>query len=108
MSETKHTPGPWVIKQGAANSDNNNTGHHLVYPKDSFEFGFSDVWFGEFQFCKDAGEAMANAKLIAAAPDLIDVCMELEDELNNVKVEFPEHTWIILERMKDVIKKATT
>ena len=59
MSEAKHTTGPWINDNG------------LVYGTSgdgtpSFDIYYSADWPG------DADEGMANAKLIAAAPDLLE------------------------------------
>ncbi len=59
MSESKHTPGPWAIDQGTIISDESR-----------FIAGM------EMPFSGLVGEDAANARLIAAAPDLLAVCEE--------------------------------
>ena len=59
MSAAKHTPGPWSIKDDTVNA---------IEP---------DVMAGEFYIAQCFGhshhdEALANARLIAAAPELLE------------------------------------
>jgi len=65
MSETKHTPGPWSVEQGATGSLVFGPPHHRV----------GKVFSG------GGLPAIANARLIAAAPEtrkaLIDLCKEV-------------------------------
>lgn len=62
----KHTPGPWNIHWGTAQS---GSGHHIVDGTDHGELSrIATVLFHD-----DAeGETNANARLIAAAPDLLE------------------------------------
>ena len=53
MSEAKHTPGPWV-----ANCD--------IYPVMVYRVS------EEMEFVANTGESKANARLIAAAPELLE------------------------------------
>lgn len=64
--ETKHTQGPWQIKRYA------NGGNYLI-ETDAATVAevLDDVWTGE----EDSGEQAANARLIAASPDLLAACM---------------------------------
>jgi hypothetical protein len=45
-------------------------------------------------------EAEANFKLIAAAPDLLEACMNLENDNETI----PKHAWDLIQ---NAIKKAT-
>ncbi len=79
-AESKHTPGPWTLGEPI------NSRNELVYVC---------VHSGERRLCACSvygekgsrdpsptfteAEAMANARLIAAAPDLYDVCKRLDD-----------------------------
>lgn len=64
MSNSKHTPGPWVIKDGILKSEN---GYHLYSLEERPGLGHA---------------AEANARLIAAAPELLE---SLEGLLNQAK-----------------------
>lgn len=59
-TSTKHTPGPWACPQGLE-----------IIAADGRVITFIDD--GEYD---DPSEAEANAKLIAAAPDLLSACQE--------------------------------
>ncbi len=60
---TKHTPGPWKFKT-AANGDNGIS----AYDTGIFAEAFADIRHaGE----NNRDEALANARVIAAAPDLL-------------------------------------
>jgi hypothetical protein len=69
MSKTEHTPGPWFVNQAAANK------------------GFARVTAnnGMIAECGPHREAneqhFANAHLIAAAPDLLETCKDILDDI---------------------------
>jgi hypothetical protein len=76
MTQAKHTPGPW----------------HMMLTKDGYQIGTGlwedwgngDMAFSEFQIatvwaCME--EANSNARLIAAAPDLLEALLEIRDML---------------------------
>lgn len=69
MSKQKHTPGPWSILDGAILSDKINA-------------------YGNFHIARfdrgddpNTAEDYANARLIAAAPDLLEACKKYVGEL---------------------------
>ena len=69
MTQSKHTPGPWVIQRGAMLTP---AGAHAISPVDG---GFPDVaWVNA-----DSEENEANARLIAASPDLLEAALMEED-----------------------------
>lgn len=63
MSEAKHTPGPWrvFIAKG---------GHAIIGIGELTGEGVADCGFGVWRGGSE--EAMANARLIAAAPELLE------------------------------------
>lgn len=67
----KHTPGPWMFKT-APNGDNGIKAEGTWIFAGAFAEIRSD---GE----NDRDEALANARLIAAAPDLLEALAECED-----------------------------
>lgn len=67
---TKHTPGPWTRKRAIPDDD---TISRLVFAGDDLIATVHDL--------EDAGhEAFANARLIAAAPELLAALQELVAE----------------------------
>ena len=58
----------------------------------------------------DDAERIANARLIAAAPDMLEALREAHDELDCALMDEPyvatEKTWAILDRTKAAIAKA--
>lgn len=60
---TKHTPGPWHT--GGYSS-------RIIYAGDGFAVADATVFHGRHE-----GEHEANARLIAAAPELLDVLQEV-------------------------------
>ena len=61
---TEHTPGPWEINKMTA------TYKIPIY-------GPHDTWICSMDAGIDAHTAQANARLIAAAPDLLEACKNL-------------------------------
>ena len=66
MSEAKHTPGPW-IKSGLDYIGSNG---EKVVVSDGPSFGSAATW----------PDAAANARLILAAPDLLDALVQFVGE----------------------------
>jgi hypothetical protein len=87
QTKLKHTPGPWVVKDGW---DENGNGKYFP----SVIMGHISKLSGEMpqivvneSHDQHRESIMANAKLIAAAPDMLDVIKELYEWAinNNVK-----------------------
>ena len=102
--ETKHTPGPWETSRGAQN-----------YPF-SIESESKTIAFIKMQ--TEVRHTTANAKLIAAAPDLLDACQEGYDLITDIcnaagndqpysKVELERICVDIWDQMHKAIQKAT-
>ena len=72
MSTPQHTPGPWIAK-GAE-----------VFYRDT-EIVIADTLRSDFGF----GTENANARLIAAAPDLLAELIACEDQLRGVTGALP-------------------
>ncbi len=72
-TETSHTPGPWIIQD-----DNENI--HLAIVVDSPTE--SNVIAGPFN--RDVARHMANARLIAAAPELLRVSKRLVSDCESL------------------------
>lgn len=65
MSEVKHTPGPWTISP-SRRSDN-----FCIYARDK-DYGIGEAWN-----LSGKPENKANARLMAAAPDMLDALKRL-------------------------------
>ena len=76
MNTTKHTPGPWNISS-ANRYAINACGRGIATAH-----GVDDVNYSEF--FPSTEEAAANARLIAAAPELLEALMACERELSAV------------------------
>lgn len=70
MSETKHTPGPWI----------NDLGEFVRHPLDEF----TSVHVATIYGASGIGEAQANARLIAAAPELLEMLKRAAGGLRNL------------------------
>src|SRR5690606_3860687 len=105
---SKHTPGPWKLKHV-------KNGHHIFmgqatrtpwhYPSHCKIEYEHDVWPEDGEQYE---EAEANARLIAAAPELLGVCKSalsfIEALRNNGTIN---RTWSGEERLRQIIAKAT-
>lgn len=79
---SKHTPGPWEI-----DTDNGRDGGIAIGaadPKDGQLFEVATIW-GEDSSSAQTPMAQANARLIAAAPDLLEFALAVSqfDGRNN-------------------------
>lgn len=80
MCKVNHTPGPWRVRERES--------RHKGLKRCITAKRFGDIsiatWnsidrFGSCQMRKAIAEGEANAKLIAAAPDLLAVCLEIQE-----------------------------
>ena len=74
--ETKHkfTPGPWTISE-SGNTNQYGSGEVYIDAFDSGVIELATVWLPTKPTSKE--HAIANAKLIAAAPDLLEALEEI-------------------------------
>lgn len=83
--ETKHTPGPWINAGGDNSSIEINIGE-TTSSVSSYDKNTSLHVIGR-------GEMEANAKLISAAPDLLDALIECSKSIcNHADGGLPEYT----------------
>lgn len=69
-----HTPGPWKVIGSLRDTPITIiTEEGTIEKEDYIEIGTADTW---------CGRAEANARLMAAAPELLEVLRELHDEQN--------------------------
>jgi hypothetical protein len=72
--EFKGTKGEWKI-----------TDSSYITPL-SENFAIAKVFTGDESICTSKNERLANLKLIAAAPELLKVCIELQEVLHNISM----------------------
>lgn len=71
--ETKHTPGPWKLRRAKYKSE-----HDFIMTNESQNIAAWSFHDG-VKSTKEKSEHIANARLIAAAPDLLKVLQELRE-----------------------------
>jgi hypothetical protein len=72
MSESKHTPGPWVAEIGGQ-------GSFMIEDSNARVLCQRAAWYSSM-----VDESEANARLIAAAPDLLAALIAIADQLERV------------------------
>lgn len=91
---TKHTPGPWKWEKAKEiNQVNNEPKFHIVSESD--KTNIADVWT-----C--LGLESGNAKLLSAAPDLLEACKEALEKLAQLDSE----SGTLGDRMRQAISNA--
>jgi len=94
----KHTPGPWRI-------DN----HAQILGKSDFvgESVLGRVYCGDIFPNDELPECTANAKLISAAPELLEACKMAFDNMRNGESKTRYRLITCLNALDEAIKKAT-
>ena len=78
--QSSFTPGPWEV-----HSSNSERWSCYVFPKGNGNFPYDTICHIEEAFGPNyshPGSHMANARLIAAAPELLEAAIELKDACN--------------------------
>ena len=89
--QTKHTPGPWAYRDA-----NNNTDAIIVFnPRKGHELAI----------LRNGNEA--NARLIAAAPELLSVALALDDIAERIDHDPDSALGELVARARAAIAKAT-
>lgn len=88
---TEHTPGPWIYTKGVGFK------HYVASENGDLDFSLQELHW------RDGREvpAEANARLIAAAPELLEACKEAL-----VKCPFPVGAALFRERLQTIVAKA--
>ena len=115
--ETKHTKGEWVQVN---KSQIFNENHHGILAFTGFNYDSDQVevrdegesWLSmrkrtEEVRVKAEEEQLANAKLIAAAPDLLEACMAIKDYFTDPNLVNDLQINDELDIVQEAIKKAT-
>jgi hypothetical protein len=107
----RHTRGPWTISEtfDALDGEEDISIEHEGFPLCTVRGtnDYSCIEPEEFDEKDLNGEVIANAKLIAAAPDLLEACMMLLKEYEDVKMDTPIAYFKVISKAEDAIKKAT-
>lgn len=113
MSEAKHTPGPWEVQPNAWDQ---GASIAIVSPANGWKVAIiqydEDIQIvndPDMETVKRHPQEMADAHLIAAAPDLLQAC---KDALNDITqtVNYDEgdsQTLATVKALQDAITKAT-
>jgi len=99
--ETKFTKGEWLIEECPSQLESTITstnGKRICVVKSYPGRLFNDP---------DANERIANAKLIAAAPDLLEACIMSRNAIASLANEGSEPATNCLNAIESAIKKAT-
>lgn len=79
MSEVKHTPGPWHVLDAGPHWNNTAIPNYRVVrtPAPSGPNGYDVAWSAYGELVVEHVYEEADARLIAAAPELLDACKSL-------------------------------
>lgn len=107
---SKHTPGPWETDNGDNEVNYRKSHPDCITIKDATGWHIARVWLDG-----KSGTAEANARLIAAAPELLDACECAQNRLQQLEDEGFESGQVdaygritTLEHLKAAIAKATS
>lgn len=107
MNDTKHTPGPWEIQGPKIQEDfGDQTYWAISTSKPEIKSGtYKMPGFYYPHSVQTTEESEANAKLISAAPELLENLTRIIDRIeeNGMQANFPS----AYERAQAAIKKAT-
>jgi hypothetical protein len=81
---SKHTPGPWFVGEilGMVGAEPNQTGQEYICDLYDTSYDIGREWKEINQGDDGNGMIKANARLISAAPDLLEALRELLDHVN--------------------------
>ena len=105
-NKMKHTPGPWIVEDNPVSIDLEGENTVIVYCPEGVGYGRVAMVYAE---CGRVDELEPNARLIAAAPDMLETLEFVLDELSTMLTsEFARgadrHA---RKRIADAITKAT-
>ncbi len=97
-TKQQHTQGEWFLSQ--------NTPARMIYVQNEDKVITSISYKDEFANCNKE-EAEANAKLIAAAPELLEALKEALKEMRLIDNIYPDRVVLRISQAEAAIKKAT-
>lgn len=90
IEDFKGTKGKWIVKDiREPNPFNEQCGCHSVMLENHNAYGMIDIWFSDVHQTKTAEEALANAHLIASAPELLEALLSIENDNGSI----PKKIW---------------
>lgn len=101
----KHTPGPWRSLNNCVVTHSEHFGIAIVDPTPD-----EDFWCGDSEPVNNQEEYEANARLIAAAPELLEALVELTHSISeHVKFDVRKHYSLMVCHVaaQKAIEKAT-
>lgn len=105
--KTKHTPGPWRMEDNWDNyPGERKPGRYNIRSQDD-GWNVARVWEAEETGPFSKEQVEANARLIAAAPELLEACEWALSELAEPETSTADTLHETIERLKTAIKKAT-
>lgn len=102
LTETKHTPGPWEL------TEHEDSPEYIVCggPEEKYVCTVRVHQIPREMGLYDEPERKANAKLIAAAPDLLKALIMIDECLRDgLEIEKDDHLHAVI---SDLIQKATS
>ncbi len=106
-----HTPGEWRTGREDMQSYDANTGEpftnvYVTDPRGGVHLGHSLPYTVARVFGDKDGESKANARLVAAAPELLTACEEAADDLSIVRDAIGAFSSDRLEHANNVIEES--
>jgi hypothetical protein len=114
MTNTKHTPGPWkleTVKTQIGSCHKIGTFPANGARKETYACVYADtINIGDEKYSAVGTELLANAKLIAAAPELLELLQSANSLFFDNEANYPEGTsgYIFRKKIEAAIKKATS
>lgn len=96
MTDTKFTPGPWRVGRSTITRVYCSKGDRIISPRDL-------IGQVEGRYC---GQDVANANLIAAAPEMYDVLEQIQEWMLHIDMDFGVTNDYLYSDIKCLLKKA--
>lgn len=116
MKELKHTPGPWKAERELIKAPMGRMNFAEFTTKEGYQpiLDRSERWLTmgiqpwvQFPPLEWTEMQEANAKLIAAAPDLLEACIRAAEQITNHESGHAKQFQVIQEMLLNAINKAT-